>query len=64
MHAFDNLSLVLSVSKVQQQVRAKVAARQDTQETKEDAQTVEERLRQMDPKELQKLKSQIPPIRK
>jgi hypothetical protein len=60
MHAFDNLSLQLSASKVQQQVRAKTAERRDAQETKEDAQTVVERMKGMDPKELQKLKSQIP----
>jgi hypothetical protein len=61
MHTFDNLSLVLSASKAQQQVRAKVAERRDTQETTEDAQTMLDRIKNLGPKELQKLKSQLPP---
>ena len=61
MHKFDNLSLVLSASKAQQQVRAKVNERRDTQETGEDAQTALDRMKNMDPKDLQKLKSQLPP---
>ncbi|HVN26138.1 MAG TPA: hypothetical protein VMT99_00590 [Candidatus Paceibacterota bacterium] len=61
IHGFDNLSLVLSASKVQQQVRAEVKERQGTQEVRSDTQTVVNRIQQMSPEDLQKLKSQVPP---
>lgn len=63
MHKFDNLALQLSASKAQAEVRKKVEERREVQETREDASTALERLKKMDPKELQKLGRQLPPSR-
>lgn len=55
MHSFDNLSIQLSRSAVQVQAQAVDEKARSDRETAEDARTLLERLKKMDPKELQKL---------
>lgn len=61
MRKFDNLSLELSVSKTQQQVREKVEERRTAQEKKDDINTATERLKKLSPEEMQKLLEKVPP---
>ena len=55
MHSFDNLFIKLSESPVQAQARTSDEKSREDKEVAEDARTVVERLKKMDPKELQKL---------
>lgn len=55
MHGFDNLSIQLSQSPVQAKARAADDKSRSEQEASEDARVILERLKKMDPKELQKL---------
>lgn len=57
---FDNLTVPLSKSPLQTKLESATTERRLQQEIEEDAQAVLERLKKMDPKELQKLGKQIP----
>jgi len=57
--SFDNLSIVLSSSLLQDNLKKVVEEKRDKQEAKEDAATVLEELKKMSPEELQKLKGKI-----
>ena len=55
MRSFDNLSVVLSASKAQKQVREKVEERRRQQETKDDATAILERMKNLTPDPLKEL---------
>ena len=60
MRRFDNLSVVLSASKAQKQVREKVEERRRQQETKDDATAILERMKNLTPDQLKELGKQLP----
>lgn len=60
MRSFDNLSVVLSASKAQKQVREKVEERRRGQETKEDTAGILERMKNLTPEQLKELEQSLP----
>jgi uncharacterized membrane protein len=60
VHSFNNLSLVLSESTDQKQVKESVVQGRASQEANEDAATVRDRINNLTPEQLQQLRKQVP----
>ncbi len=59
MYSFDNLSLILTETKSQKEVRHKSTERKIGEETRQDAGTVMENIKQLNPEQLKELGKQI-----
>ena len=60
MHAFENLSLPLTQTGAQKEVRAKNVQEREKQEAKQDTDTIREGIKDLTPEQLQELKKHIP----
>jgi hypothetical protein len=63
MDAFDNLSLRLDSSLIQQEVMGDAVQKKEAEHARQDSETIKERLMNLSPEELQKLKSQLSPTK-